>query len=287
MHKKTKMRWKLLLLSYCMLLPLISIGQISVDLDNFRNYILVKGPAQLSEFSSIGRQGNGWQTLNIKMNYGSWAGNGGYRDWNRVNCPSDVRIAGDRATEEEKQKFLQWVNSYLATNPRATANNPNMNVSIQTTVQVDVMVIGCYVAVDDYVFGGDVYVETVEIVNPPEPKSTCSLNSQNLNLNYSPTSLNVSGLTQSTNLIVSCTNGDAKDYQLKLTGSNVTNGRLNFGNGVSAQVSLNGTQVQANGSAISLNKLTGGSIPVSATLAGTASGPGVTNANGVLILDAL
>jgi len=118
-------------------------------------------------------------------------------------------------------------------------------------------------------------------------ESVCSLNSQNLNLSYSSSGLNVDGLRQSTNLTVTCTAGDAQNYQLKLTGSNTSQGRLNFGNGVSAQVSLNGTQVAANGAGISLNQLTSQTLPVSATLVGTASVPGVTNAYGVLVLEAL
>lgn len=124
-------------------------------------------------------------------------------------------------------------------------------------------------------------------VNPSVPPNTsvCSLNSQNLNLNYSSASLNVNGLTQSTNLNVTCGTGDAQDYQLKLTGTNVTNGRLNFLNGVSAQVSLNGTQVQANGSGIQLNGLTTRSISVSATLMGTAATSGPSGASGILVLD--
>lgn len=127
----------------------------------------------------------------------------------------------------------------------------------------------------------------LEIINPPSSKSVCTLNSQNLNLNYSSTSLNVNGLTQSTSLAISCGSGDAQDYQLRLTGSNVTSGRLNFGNGVSAQVSLNGVQVSANGSGISLNGLTSRNLSVSATLVGTASTSGITNSNGVLVLDVL
>lgn len=126
-------------------------------------------------------------------------------------------------------------------------------------------------------------------LTPPElgQSSVCSLNGQNLNLNYSSTSLNVTGLTQNTSLSVSCTTGDAQNYDLKLVGSNVVNGRLNFGNGVSAQVFLNGTPIQANGESISLNGLTSLSIPLSATLFGTAESSGVTNANGVLVLNAL
>lgn len=125
---------------------------------------------------------------------------------------------------------------------------------------------------------------------PPIPEltgSVCSLNSQQINLSYSSTNTNVSGLRQNANLTVSCTAGEPQDYKLRLTGTNVTDGRLNFGNGVSAQVLLNGTQVAANGTGISLNGLTSQTLPVSASLVGTASAPGVTNANGILVLEAL
>ncbi|HGN1248426.1 MULTISPECIES: hypothetical protein [Providencia] len=129
---------------------------------------------------------------------------------------------------------------------------------------------------------------SVEVLpETPVDKSVCSLNSQNLNLNYSSTNLNIDGLTQNTNLNISCTAGNAQNYQLKLTGNNVTNGNLNFGNGVSAQVSLNGSQVQANGPGIQLNSLTSQTISVSATLSGNASVSGVSKATGILILDAL
>ncbi|WP_155242187.1 hypothetical protein [Providencia rettgeri] len=128
-----------------------------------------------------------------------------------------------------------------------------------------------------------------EIVNPPFPPvtpSVCSL-SNNVILSYSSSTLNVNGLSQSAYLGVSCTNGTAKDYTLRLTGSNVSGGRLSFGNNVSAQVYLNGTSVSANGSGIRLNSLTSQGISVRADLIGTAATSGTTTANGVLILDAL
>ncbi|MCW2256095.1 hypothetical protein M2263_002186 [Providencia alcalifaciens] len=190
-----------------------------------------------------------------------------------------------------RAQSVEWANSIVAQSPRltwSTAYGTGTTTSLPTALsRVFRTHFQCrdrtppqrWVTISSY-------QSWIVIPEYPTDKSVCSLSSD-INITFSSTSLNVSGLTQSTNLMITCTNGDAKDYQLKLTGSNVTNGRLNFGNGVSAQVSLNGTQVQANGPGISLNKLTGGSIPVSATLAGTASGPGVTNANGVLILDAL
>lgn len=126
------------------------------------------------------------------------------------------------------------------------------------------------------------------VVPPPEitPNSACNLNSQNLNLNYSSSNLNVDGLTQSSNLNISCTTGDAQNYQLKLTGTNVTNGLLNFNNGVSAQIYLNGDPVQANGAGIQLNSLTSSTIPISATLKGNSLSSGPSYASGVLVLEA-
>ncbi len=125
---------------------------------------------------------------------------------------------------------------------------------------------------------------------PPIPEltgSVCSLNSQQIELSYQSTTTNVSGLRKDGALSVLCTSGTPQNYQLKLTGNNVTNGNLNFGNGVSAQVSLNGIQVQANGPEIQLNNLTSQTIPVSATLMGDASVSGVSQATGILILEAL
>ncbi|WP_337262245.1 MULTISPECIES: hypothetical protein [unclassified Serratia (in: enterobacteria)] len=61
-----------------------------------------------------------------------------------------------------------------------------------------------------------------------------------------------------------------------------------FGNGVSAQIYLNGTAVMANdASGIRLNGLTNRTVSVRGALVGTASGARTTNAFGVLILDAL
>lgn len=134
-----------------------------------------------------------------------------------------------------------------------------------------------------YNFGREI---ELEVVNPPISVSVCSL-SNNVSLSYSSTTLNVNGLSQSASLGVSCTNGTAKDYTLRLTGSSVSGGRLSFGNNVSAQVYLNGTAVSANGSGIRLNSLTSRSVPVRADLVGTATNSGTTMANGVLILEAL
>lgn len=179
------------------------------------------------------------------------------------------------------QQFVSQVNAWLSAGLVLHGNITSQDIGNRATLTL------ASVCTTRYWFVAHGLTDAVEIVNPPNPKSVCTLNSQNLNLNYSSTSLNVNGLTQSTNLYVSCTSGNAQNYQLRLTGSNVTSGRLNFGNGVTAQVSLNGTQVSANSSGISLNGLTSRNVSVSATLVGSASTSGITNANGVLVLDAL
>ncbi len=124
--------------------------------------------------------------------------------------------------------------------------------------------------------------------SPPEEKaSVCTLDSQRLEITFTSNNLNVSGSSGYRDMLVSCSPGTPGDYVLKLTASNPVNGRLDFGNGVSAQISLNGSQVAANGSGIKLTGLTSQSLPVIASLVGTASGPGVTNTNGILVLEAL
>ncbi|HGM9948365.1 TPA: hypothetical protein ACKRWH_003336 [Providencia rettgeri] len=193
-------------------------------------------------------------------------------------------------TLEEKNIFAQWVNTTIFSQQPILAYywgaRPSFEFYDYPAIQW--MAFNCMLP-DGMWFRGVIRTQSTEIVVPPPHKdvSICSLNSQNLNLNYSATSLTVTGLMQSTELNISCTAGDAKDYQLKLTGSNVINGRLNFGNGVSAEITLNGVSVKANGDAIKLDKLVSKNIPVSATLIGTANSSGVSSANGIIILEAL
>ena len=125
-------------------------------------------------------------------------------------------------------------------------------------------------------------------VTPPGVTgSACSLDSQSLSLSYTSPSLAVGGLRQSMSFAVRCSSGTPQNYNLRLTGTNVSNGRLNFGNGVSAEVILDNEILSANGAAIRYDALTSRTMMLSAVLHGTASTPGVSNASGVLILDAL
>ncbi|EPO5266768.1 hypothetical protein ACUBYX_003751 [Providencia rettgeri] len=187
---------------------------------------------------------------------------------------------------DTKAYATQLINQYLSAGLffRDSLTVPFDSVKMGTQISCRNTATG---TITQYNFGPD-EIEG-EIINPPFPPvtpSVCSL-SNNVILSYSSSTLNVNGLSQSAYLGVSCTNGTAKDYTLRLTGSNVSGGRLSFGNNVSAQVYLNGTSVSANGSGIRLNSLTSQGISVRADLIGTAATSGTTTANGVLILDAL
>ncbi len=189
-----------------------------------------------------------------------------------------------------KIQAAEWVNSILSQNPRLTwsslydmGTEPSVPAGLSDVFQThfqcrDTNPPQNWIRISSHI---------PYAVNPPVPvdKSVCSLGSD-INFNFSSTALDVSGITSTKNLSLICTSGEAQNYQLKLIGNNVTNGRLNFNNGVSAQVSLNGTQVLANGSGIQLNNLKSQDIPVNVTLIGTSSLSGTSNALGVLVLEA-
>lgn len=115
--------------------------------------------------------------------------------------------------------------------------------------------------------------------------SSCHLNNQDLTFNFSSTSLNASGLNKSSSLSINCTQGAASNYTLRLTSASASNGKLDFGNGVLASISLDGKEIQANGTAIELENLTSRDFNVNADLAGTASSSGTFNTNGILVLE--
>lgn len=128
------------------------------------------------------------------------------------------------------------------------------------------------------------------VIPDPEPVpvfSTCSLSNQRLDFIFVSNSLSMASQSRTSSLLLSCTAGAARDYQLRLTGSLVNGGRLDFGNGVSAMISVNNIPLPANGTGVRLNAQTSGSMTISADLAGVSSSPGVFTSSGILILDAL
>ncbi|HEF8774682.1 hypothetical protein AB7179_11610 [Providencia manganoxydans] len=127
----------------------------------------------------------------------------------------------------------------------------------------------------------------IEIVNPPNKKNTCTLNDQLLNFTFLANALDVNGAKQNRNLTINCSNGDARDYTLKLTSSRVDqNGNLSFGNSVAAKIAINGTDISANSSGIELNALETTNLNVTASLVGVALTSGESSASGVLVLEA-
>lgn len=272
---------------------------ITIDMANYKNYVTIAGSVTVSDFSWIQACGNEFGCSGgqheegplIFINVVDTQGKNnplGYVNNNYPTCNQHYPNRPMNWSNAEKASFVEWANSYLSSSPIYQIKYYSYKVpSYIQSYQLNAVYFRCKSPENGVALHIPLYTQVGEIINPPPIVGVCSLNSQNINLNYSSNSLNVNGISQITNLNISCTSGDAIDYQLKLIGTDVTNGRLNFGNGVSAQVSLNGIQVQANGPGIQLNSLTSRSVPISATLVGTASSSGITNANGILVLDAL
>lgn len=281
----------------CVFFSIPGFAIVEVDMSNYKNLITLTGSVTVSDFSFYNACGNQTGCSGGQHREGpltriavvSGDGKKIFLDYINNNYPTCNRHYPNRPidwTDNEKKTFTEWANSYLSTSPVYFIYRGFAPSEIQS-YQLIAVYFRCKSPQTGVALHVQMYPKAGEITNPPPLVGSCTLNSQNLNLTYSSASLNVNGLTQSTNLNILCSGGNAKDYELKLTGSNVTNGRLNFGNGVSAQISLNGTQVQANSSGIQLNALTSRSISVSATLVGAASNSGTTSANGILILNAL
>lgn len=290
--------FKLLCFSIVSILFIPKSYSVTVNMDNWEEYVILSGTMETS-YLSFTRRGS-MQVRMTALDCDNQVGDCGLVFYNQVEhyprCSSDLYddfMAGNldynNLTPSQLESFYRVMNEWLSTKPKILQSYNNMlpNPKDFRIMDFDLTCIDPR-PVPQLQLTAVMEGNSVEIVNPPSGgASVCSLNSQNLNLNFSSTSLNVDGLRRSTNLNVTCTTGDANDYQLKLTGSNVVAGRLNFRNGVSAQVSLNGIAVQANGSGIQLNSLISRTIPVSATLTGTAETSGVSNTTGILVLEAL
>lgn len=122
---------------------------------------------------------------------------------------------------------------------------------------------------------------------PPPPKSSCSFATSAFTINFTSASLNVDGDTSSVSVSLSCSSGSAQNYVLSLRASDVLAGRLNFGNGVSAQITINGTVLTPNGPGIPMYSLSSRSLPLTATLYGQSRSSGSFSSSGVLVLDIL
>ncbi|WP_419236852.1 hypothetical protein [Serratia fonticola] len=285
-------------------IPMWADASMILDLQNYKSYVLLSGSISVSDVAYGGTcAGESYGGCLMSRPRSSWftAGftkpsypmvNIEYGEQSPPTCDRHYSGSGSGShpamlSEGDRVSIVNFFNNYYATPRRLVPNAipPEPNAGYKFSPG------SLRLVCRDPQSGESVSVFTStssnEIVNPPPEAGACSLNNQNVNLNYSAKNLNVNGITQSTDLSISCSQGIASDYTLKLTGSNVIDGRINLEGGVSAQVSLNGVPVQANGSGISLNGLTSRTIPVSVTLVGTATSSGVSNANGILVLEAL
>ncbi|ELX8381006.1 hypothetical protein AB7W88_07120 [Providencia vermicola] len=163
-----------------------------------------------------------------------------------------------------------------------------LNLELMENINVE-FIYACYDAINraSAGLGRNSRNGEIEIINPPNQKSICTLNDQLLNFNFLSNALDVNSAKQNRNLAINCTSGNARDYTLKLISSKVdTNGNLSFGNGVAAKIALNDINVSANGSGIALNALKTININVTASLTGVALSSGESSASGVLVLEA-
>lgn len=195
-------------------------------------------------------------------------------------CPDYIN--GDNPTPEQ---FQQYLNSLLPITLMRNLFDPDPGD--WTDALVTDLSVGCELPHgSNLVFNSVIDINNIIVI--PPTISACFLDNANIQMEFASSTLNTDGKMAESSLYVNCTIGDPQDYQLSLIGlgGKVTNGRLDFGNGVSAQISLNGTPLQANGPSINLNRLTSQTIPITAVLSGTAESSGVSNTMGVLILNA-
>lgn len=290
-----KLKWLYCMIG-CLLWSSVSHADIQIDIYNYKESVHLSGSVAVSDFPwSLAT--NNWtgdgEGTNIRLGVLPYKGRYiRYSDKNIESCGATIEVNYlGIITDDSRVKFVAWVNRYLAKSPVLKVTyQSDLNIAGNVEgLNIQGLYFRCRSVGTGKVVHVQMYPEFGQNVNPPPEfnKSSCTLNNQSLALQFSSSSLYVSGQRQTGNIQVSCSAGDAVDYTMKLTGTNVTNGNLNFGNGVSAAITLNGISVKANGDKIQLNKLVSQNIPVSATLVGSANSSGVTTANGILVLEAL
>ncbi|WP_447880222.1 hypothetical protein [Serratia fonticola] len=129
----------------------------------------------------------------------------------------------------------------------------------------------------------------VPIVDPataPPSASPCTLVALPP-ISFMSGTTNVAGMRRNEQLHVICTAGVAIDYTVRLLANSETNGRLQFDSGASAQITLNGKNLVANGEKHVFPTLVTSDIDLGIELVGSASEAGVSTATGILLLEAL
>ncbi|MEQ5033516.1 hypothetical protein ABN085_18725 [Morganella morganii] len=286
--------------------PLVCFGGIQVNTTNWQNSVTFSGTNDnqylfSSKIGNVDKRGRNdylmrgkFQTQgggNLDQNVWYY----GQSDQNRCPASMDGDAMGGGVSKEQEMRMVQWASNRLSQGMTYFVDRntlPPSGSKLTGIGQVQILTMSCYAYTPTQTLY-NVYTITFNdgfYIDPPieKPQSSCFLTNNNVDLLFLSNDLNVSGMNEYTYLQITCTDGTPQNYQLKLTGNNVINGRLTFGNGVSAQISLNNTPVAANGNGIRLNSLNGyNSIKVTAQLMGTASSSGVSNSSGILVLEAL
>ncbi|HHN8583357.1 TPA: hypothetical protein ACRR2I_003887 [Providencia rettgeri] len=292
-----KLRWLYCMIG-CLLWSSVSQAVVQVDIYNYKESVQLSGSVTVEDLwwgnSTIDWRGD-TEGSNTRLGVLPRTVLGRvirYFDSNIESCGATLENNYRNVlTEESRVKFTAWVNSYLAKSPiQKLTYQADIDLAGKIEgLNTNALYFRCRNVGTGKIVHVQMYPDFAQSVNPPPEfnESSCTLNNQSLSLQFSSSSLYVSGQMQTGSIQVSCSAGDPVDYTMKLTGTNVTNGNLNFGNGVSAAITLNGASIKANGAAIQFHKLVSQNISVSATLVGSANSPGVTTASGVLVLEAL
>ncbi len=130
---------------------------------------------------------------------------------------------------------------------------------------------------------------SIAIVDPstaPPNASFCTFTSLPA-ISFVASGFDVTGSRRTETLHIQCTEGVPQNYTIRLlaTSTTTSGGRLLFDSGVSAQISLNGQNLEANGEKLIFPNLTSTDILLAAELVGSSSDLGVSSAAGVLILE--
>ncbi|NBJ32940.1 hypothetical protein GE191_04495 [Serratia fonticola] len=128
-------------------------------------------------------------------------------------------------------------------------------------------------------------ITVVDPITAPPNASFCTFTTMPL-ITFVANTFDVTGSRRTETLHVQCTSGVPQNYTIRLLATSTdSGGRLLFNSGVSAQISLNGQNLDANGEKHVFPNMTTTDMLLAAELVGSSSDFGVSSASGVLILE--
>lgn len=210
-------------------------------------------------------------------------------------CPSSWTASGaDPQGAELVSAFTDWVVGTVAsTRPRIymTADADRFTFIGVRQLQDGVKSFHCVVPAHGmtpaYYFVGRLgrNVDGEVAVPPPFSPSICTFSAPEVRITFTSTSLAVSGITGTSDLVVSCSAGTPMSYRISLVSGHIPDGSLSFGNGVVARISINGKRLEPASGGILFPALTSGTQKITAVLTGVASEAGLSRASAVLLLE--